>query len=72
METNVNFLLTLCKNKAFQSADVHTAFITDNEKDLFPEQRILEDVIIETAIATVSLLIVFIITKILNNILYRF
>ncbi|CAG5017585.1 unnamed protein product [Parnassius apollo] len=37
LETNVNFLLRLSGASAFVSGDVHTAFIQQHERELFPD-----------------------------------
>ncbi|XP_068628286.1 methylcrotonoyl-CoA carboxylase subunit alpha, mitochondrial [Battus philenor] len=43
LETNVNFLLRLSGSSAFVAGDVHTAFIPQHEKELFPESDLLLD-----------------------------
>ncbi|CAH2068718.1 unnamed protein product, partial [Iphiclides podalirius] len=42
LETNVNFLLRLSGASAFLAGDVHTAFIQQHERELFPEQLAID------------------------------
>lgn len=65
LETNVNFLLDLCRHKSFQEGDVHTAFIRDHEKSLFSEEKLDDANLVQAALASVCFnfnLILFIIT----------
>lgn len=45
METNVEFLKELCRNKNFQNGDVHTGFIEENYDALFPKLQVPNDVL---------------------------
>lgn len=41
VSTNINFLERLASNESFKSADVHTGFIPQHHKELFPPPRTL-------------------------------
>lgn len=45
LETNVEFLKELCRNKNFQNGDVHTGFIEENYDALFPKLQVPNDVL---------------------------
>lgn len=54
LETNVNFLLDLCKHPSFRAGDVHTSFIRDHGDSLFPEEILSDDRLVQATLATVS------------------
>ncbi|XP_025834584.1 methylcrotonoyl-CoA carboxylase subunit alpha, mitochondrial [Agrilus planipennis] len=53
VETNINFLLTLTKHPEFTKGNVHTNFIHDHNKDLFPEVKPSQNQLIQAALAVI-------------------
>uniref|UniRef100_A0A1Y1NLJ1 Methylcrotonoyl-CoA carboxylase subunit alpha, mitochondrial n=1 Tax=Photinus pyralis TaxID=7054 RepID=A0A1Y1NLJ1_PHOPY len=51
LETNVNFLISLCKHKEFAAGNVHTNFIRDYHDSLFPQEKIDDEQKIQAAVA---------------------
>ncbi|XP_051168399.1 methylcrotonoyl-CoA carboxylase subunit alpha, mitochondrial [Leptopilina boulardi] len=45
LETNVEFLKDLCSHEKFKNGDVHTGFIEENYKTLFPKLQVPNDVL---------------------------
>lgn len=54
MDTNVNFLLDLAAHPSFQSGDVHTGFIDQHFKSLFPPIEITNRTITQAIIAQLT------------------
>ncbi|KAK4879396.1 hypothetical protein RN001_007542 [Aquatica leii] len=55
LETNVNFLISLCNHEEFAAGNVHTNFIRDNYNSLFVETHPTEHQLIEAALSTILL-----------------
>lgn len=51
LETNVNFLIDLARHPHFRSGDVHTGFIDEHFKTLFPPLEVSEGVLCQAATA---------------------
>lgn len=51
LETNVNFLIDLARNKAFRSGEVHTAFIDQHFASLFREVKAPERILSQAGLA---------------------
>lgn len=52
LETNINFLLDLCKHPEFAAGNVHTNFIKDHNHELFIESKPSETVLAQAAVAS--------------------
>ncbi|KAK5646165.1 hypothetical protein RI129_004629 [Pyrocoelia pectoralis] len=50
LETNVNFLISLCKHKEFSAGNVHTNFIRDHHDSLFLQDKLGDEQIIQAAV----------------------
>ncbi|KAK3926835.1 Methylcrotonoyl-CoA carboxylase subunit alpha, mitochondrial [Frankliniella fusca] len=53
LETNVNFLMTLCQHKEFQKGNVHTGFIPEYYEELFPKQNYSSSLLAQAAFASI-------------------
>lgn len=53
LETNVNFLLSLCQHKEFQKGNVHTGFIPDHNQELFPTKTASSELLAQAALASI-------------------
>lgn len=53
LETNVNFLLDLSRHPEFMAGNVHTNFIRDYNDSLFRDEVVMEEQLVQGAIATV-------------------
>lgn len=53
METNVNFLLSLCNHKEFASGNVYTNFINDYHESLFSNEQPTDSELMQAALAMV-------------------
>lgn len=54
MDTNVNFLLDLAAHSSFRSGDVHTGFIDQHFKSLFPPIQITNQTITQAVVAKLT------------------
>ncbi|GLV39156.1 Methylcrotonoyl-CoA carboxylase 1 [Carabus blaptoides fortunei] len=52
LETNINFLLDLCKHPEFAAGNVHTNFIKDHNHELFIESKPSETVLAQAAVTS--------------------
>ncbi|XP_020288433.1 methylcrotonoyl-CoA carboxylase subunit alpha, mitochondrial [Pseudomyrmex gracilis] len=53
LDTNIEFIKTLCVHSKFVNGEVHTGFIEENFEELFPKLQISNDVLIQGALATI-------------------
>ncbi|XP_047365479.1 methylcrotonoyl-CoA carboxylase subunit alpha, mitochondrial isoform X2 [Vespa velutina] len=53
IDTNIEFIKDLCLHPDFQNGKVHTGFIAENNKDLFPDLRIPNEILIQGALALI-------------------
>ncbi|XP_046836271.1 methylcrotonoyl-CoA carboxylase subunit alpha, mitochondrial isoform X2 [Vespa crabro] len=53
IDTNIEFIKDLCLHPDFQNGKVHTGFIVENSKELFPDLRIPNEILIQGALALI-------------------
>lgn len=53
LETNINFLMTLCQHAEFQKGNVHTGFIPEYNTELFPKRNITHALLAQAAFASI-------------------
>nr|KAF7396822.1 hypothetical protein H0235_016359 [Vespula pensylvanica] len=53
LDTNIEFIKDLCLHPDFQNGEVHTGFIAENSKKLFPDLRVPNETLIQGAIALI-------------------
>jgi len=51
LNTNVNFLMKLCRNRHFEDAAVHTGFIDEHGASLLEKEKVPTDVLFKIALA---------------------
>nr|XP_050866201.1 methylcrotonoyl-CoA carboxylase subunit alpha, mitochondrial isoform X2 [Vespula vulgaris] len=53
LDTNIEFIKDLCLHPDFQNGEVHTGFIAENSKKLFPDLRVPNETLIQGAMALI-------------------
>ncbi|KAL2731083.1 hypothetical protein V1478_005496 [Vespula squamosa] len=53
LDTNIEFIKDLCLHPDFQNGKIHTGFIAENSKELFPDLRIPNEILIQGAVALI-------------------
>ncbi|XP_014608603.1 PREDICTED: methylcrotonoyl-CoA carboxylase subunit alpha, mitochondrial [Polistes canadensis] len=53
LDTNIEFIKDICSHPKFQNGKVHTGFIEENSKELFPDLRIPNGVLMQSVLALI-------------------